>query len=67
MKEDFLDEVMSGLGHEEQTKVFQEHIHLHHDPQILSSLSSSGDTREASEMPPCALSGIIWFDNLLKH
>lgn len=64
MKEDFLDEVMSGWSHEEQIKVIQESIRLHPDPQILFSLSSFEDTRETSQMPSCALFRIIWFDNL---
>ena len=55
MKEDFLDEVMSGWSHEEQIKVIQESIRLHPDPQILFSLSSFEDTRETSQMPSCAL------------
>lgn len=61
MKEDFLDEVMSGWSHEEQIRVIQESIRLHPDPQILFSLSSSEDARETSQMPSCALSR---FNNL---
>lgn len=55
-KEDFLDEVMSELSHGEQMKVTQERIHLHPDPQLLSSLSRSGGRREESEMLSHAVS-----------
>lgn len=64
MKEDFLDEVMSELSHEEQIKAIQERVHLCPDPQILTSLKFWKDRREASETPSCVLSRIFEFGSL---